>query len=44
MRGDYDFPVAASVAAQALSLPVHPHLSESDLDTIIETVREVLGA
>ncbi|WP_410647133.1 DegT/DnrJ/EryC1/StrS family aminotransferase [Amycolatopsis sp. cmx-4-54] len=39
-----DFPVAASVAAQALSLPVHPYLSESDLDTIIETVREALGA
>ncbi|MFE0022087.1 DegT/DnrJ/EryC1/StrS family aminotransferase [Amycolatopsis sp. NPDC059021] len=39
-----DFPVAASVAAQALSLPVHQHLSESDLDKIIETVREVLGA
>jgi dTDP-4-amino-4,6-dideoxygalactose transaminase len=39
-----DFPVAASVAAQALSLPVHQHLSESDLETVIETVREVLGA
>jgi len=39
-----DFPVAQAVANQALSLPVHPHLTESDLDTIIETVREVLGA
>ncbi|MEC3980537.1 DegT/DnrJ/EryC1/StrS family aminotransferase [Amycolatopsis sp. H20-H5] len=39
-----DFPVAVSVAAQALSLPVHPKLTESELDTIIETVREVLGA
>ncbi|MGW4061792.1 DegT/DnrJ/EryC1/StrS family aminotransferase [Amycolatopsis sp. NPDC004747] len=39
-----DFPVARAVSEQALSLPVHPHLSESDLDTIIETVREVLGA
>jgi len=39
-----DFPVARAVSQQALSLPVHPHLTESDLDTIIETVREVLGA
>ncbi|MEV6641000.1 DegT/DnrJ/EryC1/StrS family aminotransferase [Amycolatopsis sp. NPDC051371] len=39
-----DFPVARTVADQAISLPVHPHLTESDLDTIIETVREVLGA
>jgi perosamine synthetase len=39
-----DFPVAAAVATEALSLPVHPHLSESDVDVIIETVRDVLGA
>jgi perosamine synthetase len=39
-----DFPVAASVAAQALSLPVHAKLTESQVDTIIATVREVLGA
>lgn len=39
-----EFPVAQSVAAQALSLPVHPALSESDVDTIISTVREVLDA
>ena len=39
-----DFPVAAAVASEVLSLPVHPKLSESQLDTIIETVREVLGA
>lgn len=39
-----DFPVASSVTDQALSLPVHPHLTESDLDRIVETVREVLGA
>ncbi|MDI5978491.1 DegT/DnrJ/EryC1/StrS family aminotransferase [Amycolatopsis magusensis] len=37
-------PMASSVAAQALSLPVHPKLSEDDVDKIIETVREVLGA
>jgi dTDP-4-amino-4,6-dideoxygalactose transaminase len=39
-----DFPVASAVAAQALSLPVHPHLTDGQLDKIIETVREVLGA
>ncbi|MCU1685488.1 MAG: aminotransferase [Amycolatopsis sp.] len=39
-----DFPVASSVAVQALSLPVHPKLTESDIDYIIESVREVLGA
>jgi len=39
-----DFPVAASVASQVLSLPVHPKLTESHVDTIIESVREVLGA
>ena len=38
------FPVARTVADQAISLPVHPHLTETDLDTIVETVREVLGA
>ncbi len=39
-----DVPVAARVARQALSLPVHPKLTEADLDTIVTTVREVLGA
>jgi dTDP-4-amino-4,6-dideoxygalactose transaminase len=39
-----DVPVATRVAGQALSLPVHPKLSEADVDTIVKTVREVLGA
>ncbi|WP_346127037.1 DegT/DnrJ/EryC1/StrS family aminotransferase [Lentzea roselyniae] len=39
-----DVPVAERVARQALSLPVHPKLTDADLDTIITTVREVLGA
>jgi perosamine synthetase len=38
-----DVPVARRVARQALSLPVHPHLSDADLDTIVAGVREVLG-
>ncbi|WP_216212925.1 DegT/DnrJ/EryC1/StrS family aminotransferase [Amycolatopsis aidingensis] len=37
-------PVAADVAEQALSLPVHPALSEADLDTVVKTVRDLLGA
>ncbi len=39
-----DVPVATRVAAQALSLPVHPKLTEADVATIVTTVREVLGA
>lgn len=39
-----DVPVAERVAAQSVSLPVHVHLSDDDLATIISTVRELLGA
>ncbi|NIH83088.1 DegT/DnrJ/EryC1/StrS family aminotransferase [Amycolatopsis viridis] len=38
------FPVAARVADEVLSLPVHPALSESDVDTVVREVREALGA
>jgi dTDP-4-amino-4,6-dideoxygalactose transaminase len=37
-------PNAERIAAEVLSLPVHPKLSEQDLETVITTVREVLGA
>jgi dTDP-4-amino-4,6-dideoxygalactose transaminase len=37
-------PVAAMVAQQCLSLPVHPHLGAGDLDRIISTVRGLMGA
>jgi perosamine synthetase len=37
-------PVATRVAQQCLSLPVHPYLSDSDLDRIVSTVRQLLGA
>jgi perosamine synthetase len=37
-------PVASRVAQQALSLPVHPKLSDTDLETIVARVRKVLGA
>ncbi|WP_236790132.1 DegT/DnrJ/EryC1/StrS aminotransferase family protein [Amycolatopsis sp. GM8] len=39
-----DFPVAHTLCRQALSLPVHPALTESDVDTIVREVREALGA
>ena len=33
-----DTPIAARVATQVLSLPVHPHLSDDDLSVIVEAV------
>ena len=37
-----DVPVAKSVSQRCLSLPVHPSLSDSDLDRIIDSVRSLL--
>jgi perosamine synthetase len=37
-------PNAETAAAQVLSLPVHQHLSDRDLDTIVTTVRRVMAA
>ncbi|MBK1784378.1 DegT/DnrJ/EryC1/StrS family aminotransferase [Prauserella cavernicola] len=39
-----DFPSASRVSEEMLTLPVHPALTETDLDTIIDVVREELGA
>lgn len=39
-----DVPVAERTAAGVLSLPVHPALRDTDLETIIARVREVFGA
>lgn len=39
-----EVPVAQRVASQALSLPVHPALTDGELDTIVAAVREVLGS
>ncbi len=36
-------PNAERVAAEVVSLPVHPKLTEADLDTVVATVREVFG-
>ncbi len=38
-----EVPVAAEVAATCLSLPVHPYLSEGDLDRIVTTMTTLLG-
>ena len=37
---DEAFPVARQLASEVLSLPVHPQLSEADLERIVETVNE----
>lgn len=36
-------PVAERIAAQVVSLPVHNHLTREQLDTIISTIRSILG-
>jgi perosamine synthetase len=38
---DVSLPISEAAAAQVLSLPVHPGLSDADLDRIVEAVREV---
>ena len=35
-------PVAARIAREVVSLPVHPHLSRADLDRIVDAVTEAL--
>jgi perosamine synthetase len=37
-----DVPNAATIAREVVSLPIHPFLSEADLDHIVSAVREVL--
>jgi perosamine synthetase len=39
-----DTPVAADVAARCLSLPVHPNLSDADLQRVAATLKEALQA
>lgn len=36
-----DYPVAERIASEVVSLPVHPAVSEEDIQTIIRVVREV---
>ncbi|WP_428966732.1 DegT/DnrJ/EryC1/StrS family aminotransferase [Micromonospora fluostatini] len=37
-------PVAERVARQCLSLPVHHHLADGDVDRVVEAVRKAVGA
>jgi perosamine synthetase len=41
---DVDLPHTAQAAAEVLSLPVHPHLSDADLQTVVEVVNDVARA
>jgi dTDP-4-amino-4,6-dideoxygalactose transaminase len=43
-RLERDLPATEQAAAQVLSLPVHPALSDADLDTIVEAVNAVAKA
>lgn len=38
-----DFPIAENVASRVVSLPVHPRLSEDDLNTIASSVTEAIN-
>ena len=42
--GDVSLPVTESAAGHVLSLPVHPALTDEDLDRIVESVRKVAAA
>ena len=42
--GEADTPVAARVTRQCLSLPVHARMTEAEVATVVETVRDLLGA
>lgn len=39
--GDYHMPVAEKLAKEVISLPVHPQLSQSDLETIVAEVNKL---
>jgi dTDP-4-amino-4,6-dideoxygalactose transaminase len=41
---DVDLPVTEEAAAQCLSLPVHPSLSQADLERIVTAVNSLAGA
>lgn len=39
-----DVPVASRITTEVLSLPVHPKLTDAELDSIVSAIREVFGA
>ena len=41
---DVDLPVTAQVADEVISLPVHPSLTQEDLDSVVSAVNEVASA
>jgi dTDP-4-amino-4,6-dideoxygalactose transaminase len=44
VRGDLErVPVAVDIASRALSLPVHPKLTDDDIDHVCATVRALVG-
>ena len=44
LRAELDLPVTARAAREVLSLPVHPALSDEDVDRIIAAVNALAGA
>jgi dTDP-4-amino-4,6-dideoxygalactose transaminase len=40
---DRDFPVSTRLAESVVSLPVHPGLTQNDLDRIVKAVRQIVG-
>jgi dTDP-4-amino-4,6-dideoxygalactose transaminase len=36
-----DFPISEEIARTALSLPMHPHLTDSEVEQVAETIRKV---
>jgi len=39
--GDFKFPISEKLAKQVISLPVHPQVSQADLDKIVEEVNKL---
>ncbi len=39
--GDQSFPVSEQLCEEVVSIPVHPGLSDADVDTVIEAVNAV---
>jgi dTDP-4-amino-4,6-dideoxygalactose transaminase len=37
-----DFPIAESIAKTALSLPMHPHLSQGDVERVVQVVKSAI--
>ena len=40
--GEGDLPVAESVCKRVLSLPMHPYMSEEDIDKVVSVVKRAI--